>query len=34
MDSQRLKDKGKLEFPPHQNVLRIEGEDMVPFSES
>ena len=34
MDSQSLKGKGKLEFLPHQNVLRIEGEDMVPFLES
>lgn len=34
IDSQRLKGKVKLEFLPHQNVLRIEGEDMVPFSES
>ena len=33
MDSQRLKGKGKLEFLPHQNVLRTEGEDMVPFSD-
>ena len=30
MDSQSLKGKGKLEFLPHQNVLRIEVEDMVP----